>query len=108
MEIDLPGDGKFARILTALGFEPVFRYEKFRTEYSDGHGAAMLDQTPIGDFLELEGAPEWIDEAAQRLGFATADYITASYGALYIKFRRENPGAPPDMLFRQPAAKPAW
>ena len=61
------------RILRELGYEPVFRYEKYRTEFKQGGGAAegvvTLDETPIGDFFELEGAPDWIDKTAGLLGF---------------------------------------
>lgn len=72
-----------AAILERLGFTPAFRYEKYRTEYTDGTGTATLDETPIGIWLELEGAPEWIDRTAAALGFAEADYITASYLRLH-------------------------
>jgi adenylate cyclase, class 2 len=75
-------------VLQGLGYAPVFRYEKYRTEYTRGGepGHAMLDETPIGDFLELEGAPRWIDRAARELERSPADYITASYGALYQQY----------------------
>jgi hypothetical protein len=35
-------------------------------------------------YLELEGAPGWIDRNARRLGFAESDYSTASYYGLYV------------------------
>src|ERR1035438_7146708 len=49
------------RILERLGYAPAFRYEKYRTEYSGKGqaGMAMLDEMPIGDFLELEGPARW-------------------------------------------------
>ena len=59
----------------------------------------MLDQTPIGDFLELEGAPRWIDRTARTLGFSSADYITASYGRLYLDYCVENGVEPGNMVF---------
>jgi adenylate cyclase class 2 len=37
-------------ILRALGFEPTLRYEKYRSEWGDGKGHVVLDQTPIGNF----------------------------------------------------------
>lgn len=89
------------RILAGLGFVPVFRYEKYRTELmgADGAGVVMLDQTPIGDFLELEGSPRWIDRTARKLGFAPADYITSSYGRLYLEYCAERGTEPGDMVF---------
>ena len=70
-------------ILTALGFRPSFRYEKYRAEWSDGAGEVVIDHTPIGDLAEIEGAPEWIDRIAKLLGISERDYITASYAELF-------------------------
>jgi adenylate cyclase class 2 len=77
-----------ASIFTELGYNPVFRYEKFRTEFraEGAAGAVVFDETPIGAFLELEGDASWIDKTAQLLGFSHQDYILDSYGALYRKF----------------------
>lgn len=88
-------------ILDRLGFEPVFRYEKFRTEYRQGDhaGLATLDETPIGLFLELEGAPDWIDSVASALGFAERDYILASYAILYREHCRERGVTLGNMVF---------
>jgi adenylate cyclase class 2 len=58
-----------------------------------------LDETPIGEFLELEGEPGWIDRTARELGFSEADYITDTYGALFEAYRARNPGAGADMVF---------
>ncbi len=95
-----------ARILGRLGYQPAFRYEKYRTGYAREQepGTAFVDETPIGCFLELEGPPEWIDGTAAALGFAESDYITASYAALYAAFRAEHPAAPVHMVFPATAA----
>lgn len=70
IEIGLPEQNPLGEILTHIGYHPVFRYEKFRTEYarSSNGGKVMLDETPIGNFLEIEGSPRWIDQTARRLG----------------------------------------
>src|SRR5260370_268668 len=88
-------------ILERLGYAPVFRYEKYRTEYAQARqaGRAMLDQTPIGDFLELEGSPGWIDRTARALGYSAADYITASYGGLYLASCQARGVEPGHMVF---------
>ncbi len=91
---------EIAVILTRLGYQPSFRYEKYRTEYRrpDGGGLILLDETPIGDFFELEGQPEWIDHTAAELGFSLSSYITETYGSLFLLERPAgtNPAA---MLF---------
>lgn len=73
-------------IFARLGFHPGFRYEKYRTEYTDGTGHLTVDETPIGNFLELEGPAAWIDQWAARLGYQESDYITLSYGRLYAAY----------------------
>jgi adenylate cyclase class 2 len=90
-------------VLERLGFGPVFRYEKYRTEYARPRqaGIIMFDQTPIGDFLELEGSPRWIDRAARALGYSQADYLTASYGSLYFQHCASAGVEPGNMTFHQ-------
>jgi adenylate cyclase, class 2 len=85
-----------------IGYQPVFRYEKFRTEFSklsEPAGKVLLDETPVGNFLELEGTPRWIGRTAKLLGFSQADYITGSYGYLHMLYCREHGLKLKDMLF---------
>jgi adenylate cyclase class 2 len=90
------------KILTQLGFQPVFRYEKFRTEFvhtRNGSAVITLDETPIGDFLELEGPGEWIDDTAKQLGFSPQDYVLESYARLYVADCERCGLQPSDMVF---------
>jgi len=88
-------------ILAQIGYHPVFRYEKFRTEYAgSGEGLVLLDETPIGNFLELEGSPRWIDQTARLLGFSSRDYVNRSYGYLYLAYCREHKIRPKNMQFK--------
>ena len=98
--LDAPGP-TLGRIVDGLGFAPAWTYEKHRTRYSrpGEPGVVELDETPIGDFLELEGPPEWIDEAAEALGFAKSDYVTATYRDLFVDWQAKQPKAPRDMVF---------
>jgi adenylate cyclase class 2 len=61
-----------------------------------------LDETPIGDFLELDGPSYWIDETAARLGFSGEEYVTCSYYTLYQEYLRAHPEAPRNMTFLAP------
>jgi len=101
-----------------LGLRPWFRYEKYRSKYElPGIKGVELDfdETPVGDYLELEGTRVSIDRAARRLGFSKGDYIVGSYGGLFMeslkipgKGATINEPTPelglPDMLFRKQGA----
>lgn len=94
-------DGKsLDAILRALGYAPSFRYEKLRAEWSDGKGQVVVDQTPIGNFAEIEGTPRWIDATAKKLGVKAADYITKNYATLFSDWKQETSSAAKEMTFR--------
>lgn len=102
LEVEVSDAGKMRAIAARLGLETVFRYQKYRAEYKQPGraGVATLDETPIGVFVELEGQPDWIDRTARKLGFTEQDYITSSYGRLYLDWRERHKSAPRDMVFR--------
>jgi len=91
-------------VFEALGFREVFRYEKYRTEFARGSepGLVTLDETPVGNFMEMEGPARWIDHTAKALGFSREVYITDSYGKLYEDWCAARNLVPKDM--RLPAA----
>lgn len=89
-----------AGILEALGFAPSFRYEKFRTEWADAKGHVVVDETPIGNFGEIEGPARWIDTVARRLEITADRYITDSYAVLFLKWKQETGSKATDMLFK--------
>jgi adenylate cyclase class 2 len=102
VEVSVAGADELARILRALGLHPVFRYEKFRTTYAlpGVRGLKIeLDETPVGTYLELEGPVAVIDRAAHLLGYARNDYMTDTYGSLYLSACRRRGRRPGDMLF---------
>jgi adenylate cyclase class 2 len=93
---------RLAGILEALGLAPSFRYEKIRASYVLPRLSGLnveLDETPVGNFLELEGTPRLIDRAARLLGYKPADYITRSYLALHLEDRRRRGLPNADMVF---------
>jgi adenylate cyclase, class 2 len=93
-------DGKaMAEVFLSLGLVAAFRYEKWRTEWREGEGHCVVDETPIGNYAELEGTAEWIDRAAERLEITPADYSTLSYGRLFELWREEHHSAAQDLTF---------
>ena len=87
-------------ILRALGFAPSFRYEKFRAEWTDGKGQVVVDETPIGNFCEIEGPPRWIDATAKKLGVSRNEYITRNYATLFAEWKATSKRRAEEMTFK--------
>lgn len=96
-EIETPVDDpeRLRGIFRRVGLREVFSYRKRRTAYvppdrsnKDKRALLLYDETPAGNFLELEGPARWIDETARKLGYGPEDYITASYPSLYLRERK--------------------
>jgi adenylate cyclase class 2 len=81
--------------------EPSFRYEKFRAEWTDGIGHIVIDETPIGNIVELEGPPEWIDRTAAKLGIKESEYVTQSYAEMFADWCRRTRSAAKEMTWQQ-------
>jgi adenylate cyclase class 2 len=111
-----------AAIFHQMGYEPVFRYEKFRTQWShttptiDGplfagpaHPAELsmpspglhlvLDETPIGDYAELEGPPARIDYTLAQLNVDPATCLTDSYGRLFLDWKQRTGSLAENLTF---------
>ncbi len=98
-ETEVSDGDALAEVFRSLGLVEAFRYEKWRTEWTDGEGHCVVDETPIGNFAELEGEPEWIDRAASRLGVDPSAYMTLSYGRLFDLWRDEHKSSAQDLTF---------
>jgi adenylate cyclase class 2 len=99
LETGVDDGNKMDAILRALGYAPSFRYEKFRAEWSDKKGQVVVDQTPIGDFCEIEGPSRWIDATAKKLGVNRDDYITKNYATLFAEWKQETGSPATEMTF---------
>jgi adenylate cyclase, class 2 len=87
------------QIIEQLGFKPSFRYEKYRTEWTDAAGHVVIDETPIGTFGEIEGPPKWIDTTAQRLEIPVGRYLKQSYTELFAAWKRQTKSKAMEMTF---------
>jgi adenylate cyclase, class 2 len=101
-EVSVTKPDEMARILCAFGLNPMFRYEKFRTTYVLPGVPGLkveLDETPVGNYLELEGTTAGIERGARLLGYERKDYLKATYGLLYLADCRRKNRKPGNMLF---------
>jgi adenylate cyclase class 2 len=98
-ETEISDGEALAQVFLSLGLVPAFRYEKWRTEWSSGAGHCVVDETPIGNYAELEGPDQWIDQAADALGIDPSQYITLSYGRLFDQWRDQHNSSAEDLTF---------
>lgn len=98
-EVVVSDPDRLQRALKKLGLIEGFRYEKYRTSFALGGTHLDLDETPVGDFLEIEGPRIAIDRIARRLGFTPRDYIRATYWDLYAADCRRKGRETGNMLF---------
>lgn len=98
-ELTIRKPAYWPRTLELLGFRFAFRYEKYRTSFRLRGLHVDLDETPIGTFLELEGAPRAIERVAAALGYAPRDYSRATYSELYVADCRRRKRPVKNMVF---------
>ncbi|HEV2718666.1 MAG TPA: class IV adenylate cyclase [Thermoanaerobaculia bacterium] len=87
------------QLLDALGYKPVFRYQKFREVWRVREAEVVLDRTPIGEYFEIEGPIENIRALAAELGMEMEQAIRSTYADLYRQARRTRADLPNDMIF---------
>lgn len=99
--------GDFSPLLElfgALGLVRTWYYEKYRREWSRGGVRLFVDETPAGNYLEVEAGATAIRAFARSLGFSPAQFIGDSYFSLYCRFK--NSRQPGDMRFSRPRKSP--
>lgn len=94
VEAALPDPDALEAVLRALGYRSTFRYQKYREVYRWKGVEIVVDETPVGTFLEIEGAVDDVHRAAAALGYGPADYVADSYATLFFAS-----GGSGDMVF---------
>ena len=59
----------------------------------------MVDETPIGNFGEIEGTAEWIDQVARGLEISSSDYSTDTYADLFYAWKERTGSPAKEMTF---------
>ena len=97
-ETEVGDPASFRSILSELGFEIVYRYQKYRSTYTFEEVEAAVDETPIGTFVELEGPPDQVERAAAALGARPSEFIRATYRELQEQHAAKHGIVAGDML----------
>ena len=78
-EVQVSDRAQMQTILERLGLRPTRRYEKYRETFCYQSAEILLDETPVGTFLEIEASRAAIRDIAARLHLDFATRLTASY-----------------------------
>ena len=94
---------RMGEIFEQLGFRVYMRYEKDREEWLLEDVSVVLDRTPMGSFVEIEGPAEKLAQIADLLGLKIASAVRGSYASLWLDHRQRHPelDLPFDMVFAE-------
>ncbi len=87
------------KIITSLGFHRVFRYQKKREIYTLRGTHILLDETPIGNYIEIEGEEDFIVQLSEQLSLPLNRETSKNYMELYREHCERNNLEPSDMVF---------
>jgi adenylate cyclase class 2 len=88
VEVEVASFEEARTLVECLGFAVVFAYEKYRTTYRLGNSEVVLDELPIGQFLEIEGEEAGLPQCAALLELDWTAGIPLSYHALFDQLVR--------------------
>jgi len=88
-ETEVKNKKNLKKILKSLGLVPAFSYQKYRTVFRKGRLKICLDETSIGNFIELEGERNDITKFARPLGISKSEFIKLDYVQLFKMEREE-------------------
>ncbi|MBN2134101.1 MAG: CYTH domain-containing protein [Acidobacteria bacterium] len=100
-EIELLVQGKqpVSEFIKSFQLSEIFHYQKFREIYHLEKTEILIDRTPMGFIVEIEGEQGEIDKLAEQFGFTRADYINKDYYCLWQDYREELGIQSKDMIF---------
>lgn len=85
-EVEIDDFSTGYELLNALGYTATAIYEKIRETYRIDPFLVMLDELPIGFFIEIEGpSMESIQQMSARLGLPWERRVQASYLDLFLR-----------------------
>jgi len=103
IESDTSDPMRMIDLFERVGFRRAFRYQKYRTDYAlrlDGEELKVsFDETPMGNFIEIEGDGPSILRVLETVGFSGSEIIRESYPDLQLA-RCQSRGVPlEDLVF---------
>jgi adenylate cyclase class 2 len=89
IESEVADPDRIIELFERLGYFRAFRYQKYRTVYAATLGQSRLevtyDETPMGNFIEIEGDEDAVMGALRAADFSDGDIIRDSYPELQMR-----------------------
>ncbi|HET7145530.1 MAG TPA: class IV adenylate cyclase [Anaerolineales bacterium] len=100
LEFTVSDFGTARNFLEALGYVQILVYEKYRAIYELSDCLVMLDELPIGDFVEIEGSDSaGIRKLTEQLGLDFESAVGAGYAKIFDNYNSRNGLPPGDLTF---------
>lgn len=95
---------RLIELFERLGYRRSFRYQKYRTNYCAARDGCelkvVLDETPMGSFIEIEGDETSVLNALDAAGFSANEIIRESYPELQASRCRARGVPLEDLVFK--------
>jgi adenylate cyclase class 2 len=88
-EVEVSDFDAMATILGKMGYSPYLVYEKYRTTYEMYEAEIVLDEMPYGNFVEIEGDKDAIEQVIKELSLDGARRYDGSYSTLFERVRQK-------------------
>ena len=98
-EVEVSDFAQAHTILEKLGFAPALRYEKYRETFTYQGAEIVLDEVPLGVFMEIEASREVIRSIATALGLDFTARLVAGYAEIFAAVCTTYKLAATDMTF---------
>ncbi len=98
-EIEVSDFDETIMLLNLLGYKKVFRYQKRREIFRFINTKLFFDDTPIGCFIEIEGAEDEIESIASKLGLNVENGTSKNYMEIFREHCKITGKKPNDMVF---------
>ncbi len=88
INLDVESFEKTENFLKSLGFFKTFSYEKWRENYSYKGLIISLDETKVGNFMEVEGEYKDIWDFLKEIGVSKEKTLTLTYMDLFKSLKK--------------------
>lgn len=99
LETKLEDGATMLEVLKRVGMRVFFQYQKYRQEFELDGVHVAVDETPVGNYVELEGSEEGIRNLAGRMDIKESQFLRFSYYSLYLDYCRTRGESPGLMIF---------